>query len=66
MVVYVNFKAALLKNRICDYYSIASFVLSRCECNYSVKKKNNNKALLGVVAIVAAFGMIATTYPIEN
>ena len=23
-------------------------------------------ALLGVVAIVAAFGMIATTYPIEN
>ena len=45
MVVYVNFNAALLKNHIYDYYSIASFILSRCECNYSVKKNNNNGTL---------------------
>ena len=54
-----------MKNHIYDYYSIAAFVLSRCECNYPVKKKNND-GNLGVVAIVPTFGMIATTYPIEN
>jgi hypothetical protein len=40
--------------------------LSCYGANYPVKKNNNN-GNIRIVAIVAAFGMIAaTTYPIEN
>jgi hypothetical protein len=31
-----------------------------------LRRRTTKMAILGVVAIVAAFGMIATTYPIEN
>jgi hypothetical protein len=33
---------------------------------YQLRRRTTTMAILGVVAIVAVFGMIAKTYPIEN